>query len=67
MLYTVIWKRYSNGGLPNHGRALALTIPADYVRELGLVAGDTAFVKREPDGLRLRIIRHSRMVELANE
>ena len=50
----------------NHGRALALTIPADYVREMGLVAGDTAFIKREPDGLRLRIVRHSTMIELAN-
>ena len=50
----------------NHGRALALTIPADYVREMGLRAGDTAFIKREPDGLRLRIIRHSTLVELAN-
>jgi hypothetical protein len=50
----------------NHGRALALTIPADYVREMGLVAGDSALFKREPDGLRLRIIRHSTLVELAN-
>ena len=54
------------GVFRNHGRALALTIPADYVREMGLVAGDTAFIKREPDGLRLRIIRHSTLVELAN-
>jgi antitoxin component of MazEF toxin-antitoxin module len=51
----------------NHGRALALTIPAAYVHEMGLVAGDTAFIKREPDGLRLRIIRHSTMVELAEK
>jgi hypothetical protein len=50
----------------NHGRALALTIPAAYVQEMGLVAGDTAIVKREPDGLKLRIIRHSTMVALAN-
>ena len=50
----------------NHGRALALTIPAAYVQEMGLVAGDTALVKREPDGLRLRIVRHSKLVELAN-
>jgi hypothetical protein len=46
---------------------LALTIPADYVREMGLVAGDAAFIKREPDGLRLRIIRHTKMVELAEK
>ena len=50
-----------------HGRALALTIPAEYVHEIGLVAGDIAFPKREPDGLRLRIIRHSQLVELATE
>jgi phage gp45-like len=49
-----------------HSRALILTIPAAYVREMGLVPGDTALLKREPDGLRLRIIRHSTLVELAN-
>jgi antitoxin component of MazEF toxin-antitoxin module len=49
-----------------HGRALSLTIPAAYVHEMGLVPGDTAFIKREPDGLRLRIIRHSTLVEIAN-
>jgi antitoxin component of MazEF toxin-antitoxin module len=49
-----------------HGGGLAVTIPADYVREEGLVAGDTALPKREPDGLRLRFIRHSTLVELAN-
>jgi antitoxin component of MazEF toxin-antitoxin module len=49
-----------------HGRALAVTIPAEYVHELGLVPGDMAFPKREPDGLRLRIVRHSKMVEMAN-
>ena len=49
-----------------HGGGLAVTIPADYVREEGLVAGDTALPKREPDGLKLRIIRHSTLVELAN-
>jgi antitoxin component of MazEF toxin-antitoxin module len=49
-----------------NGRALALTIPAAYVHEIGLVPGDQAIVKREPDGLRLRIIRHSTLVELAN-
>jgi hypothetical protein len=49
-----------------HGGGLAVTIPADYVREEGLVAGDTAIPKREPDGLRLRIIRHSTLVGLAN-
>ena len=43
-----------------------MTVPADYVREMGLVPGDTAFLKREPDGLRLRIIRHSKLLELAN-
>ena len=49
-----------------NGRALALTIPAAYVHEIGLVPGDQAIVRREPDGLRLRIIRHSTLVELAN-
>ena len=49
-----------------HGRALAFTVPAAYVHEMGLVPGDQAIVKREPDGLRLRIIRHSKLVELAN-
>ena len=48
------------------GRALVVTIPAAYVHEMGLVAGDTAFPKHEPDGLKLRIIRHSTMVELAH-
>jgi len=52
--------------LRQHGGGLAVTIPADYVREEGLVAGDTALPKREPDGLKLRIIRHSTLVELAN-
>ena len=49
-----------------HGRALAFTVPAAYVHEMGLRPGDQAIVKREPDGLRLRIIRHSKLVELAN-
>jgi antitoxin component of MazEF toxin-antitoxin module len=49
-----------------HGRALAVTIPAALVHEMGLVPGDTAFARREPDGLRLRIVRHSTLVELAN-
>jgi antitoxin component of MazEF toxin-antitoxin module len=49
-----------------NGRALALTIPAAYVHEMGLVPGDHAIVRREPDGLLLRIIRHSTMIELAN-
>jgi antitoxin component of MazEF toxin-antitoxin module len=49
-----------------NGRALALTIPAAYVHEMGLVPGDHAIVKREPDGLKLRIIRHASMVEMAN-
>jgi antitoxin component of MazEF toxin-antitoxin module len=48
------------------GNSLAITIPFELVREIGLVPGDTALFKREPDGLRLRIIRHSKMVELAN-
>jgi hypothetical protein len=33
---------------------------------MGLEAGDTALIKCEPDSLRLRIIRHSTLVELAN-
>jgi antitoxin component of MazEF toxin-antitoxin module len=45
---------------------LVVSIPAAYVHEMGLVAGDQAIVKREPDGLKLRIVRHSKMVELAN-
>jgi antitoxin component of MazEF toxin-antitoxin module len=49
-----------------HGRALALTIPAIYVHEVGLEPGDIAFLKREPDGLRLRIVRYSILGELAN-
>jgi antitoxin component of MazEF toxin-antitoxin module len=65
-LYCIMTKNIRPGIFRNHGRALALTIPADYVREMGLVAGDTALFKREPDGLRLRIVRHSTLVELAN-
>jgi hypothetical protein len=42
-----------------HGRALAFTVPAAYVHEMGLVPGDQAIVKREPDGLRLRIVRYT--------
>jgi antitoxin component of MazEF toxin-antitoxin module len=42
-----------------HGRALALTIPATYVHEVGLEPGDIALLKREPDGLRLRIVRYT--------
>jgi antitoxin component of MazEF toxin-antitoxin module len=49
------------------GGSLAITIPCEIVRDMGLVPGDTALFKREPDGLRLRIIRHSKLVELANE
>jgi antitoxin component of MazEF toxin-antitoxin module len=52
--------------LRRHGGSLAVTIPAEYVREIGLAAGDTAIAKHEPDGLRLRFIRHSTLVELAN-
>jgi hypothetical protein len=49
-----------------NGGSLTLTIPAPYVNEMGLVPGDTALISREPDGLRLRIIRHSKLLELAN-
>ena len=49
-----------------HGRALAFTVPAAYVHEMGLVPGDQAIVRREPDGLKLRIIRHSKLLEIAN-
>src|SRR6516162_6812392 len=41
------------------GGSLAITIPSEIVRDMGLVPGDTALFRREPDGLRLRIIRHS--------
>jgi antitoxin component of MazEF toxin-antitoxin module len=46
------------------GGSLAITIPYEMVREMGLVPGDAALFRREPDGLRLRIIRHSTMVAL---
>jgi antitoxin component of MazEF toxin-antitoxin module len=46
-----------------HGRALALTIPAIYVHEVGLEPGDIALLKREPDGLRLRIVRYTTMAD----
>jgi antitoxin component of MazEF toxin-antitoxin module len=49
-----------------HGRALALTIPAIYVHEVGLEPGDIALLKREPDGLRLRIVRYSTAIELTD-
>jgi antitoxin component of MazEF toxin-antitoxin module len=52
--------------LRQQGNSLVVTIPSDFVRELGLVRGDRAVIRREPDGLRLRIIRHSTLVELAN-
>jgi antitoxin component of MazEF toxin-antitoxin module len=48
------------------GNSLAITIPYEIVRDIGLVPGDAALFRREPDGLKLRIIRHSTMVELAN-
>ena len=48
------------------GGSLAITIPYEMVREMGLVPGDAALFRREPDGLRLMIIRHATMVELAN-
>jgi hypothetical protein len=59
-------KELRPGRFRKHSSTLALTIPADYVREMGLVPNDTVIFKREPDGLRLRIIRHSTLVELAN-
>jgi antitoxin component of MazEF toxin-antitoxin module len=49
-----------------HGRALALTIPATYVHEVGLEPGDIALLKREPDGLRLRIVRYATTMTDAN-
>jgi antitoxin component of MazEF toxin-antitoxin module len=52
--------------LRQQGSSLVMTIPSDFVRELGLVRGDRAIIRREPDGLKLRIIRHSKLVELAN-
>ena len=52
--------------LRQQGSSLVVTIPSDFVRELGLVRGDRAIIRREPDGLKLRIIRHSTLVELAN-
>ena len=48
------------------GGGLGVSIPNQFVREMGLVAGDTALVRREPDGLKFRIIRHSTLVEIAN-
>ena len=48
------------------GGSLAITIPINIVNEMGLVPGDAALFRREPDGLKLRIIKHSTMVELAN-
>jgi len=59
-------KELRPGRFRKHASTLALTIPADYVREMGLVPNDTVMFKREPDGLRLRIIRHSKLLELAN-
>jgi antitoxin component of MazEF toxin-antitoxin module len=52
--------------LRQNGGSVALTIPGELVRELGLAVGDLALFKREPDGLRLRIIGHPALVELAN-
>jgi antitoxin component of MazEF toxin-antitoxin module len=48
------------------GSSLAITIPSCFVREIGLVPGDSALFRREPDGLKLRIIKHTAMVELAD-
>jgi antitoxin component of MazEF toxin-antitoxin module len=59
-------KELRPGRFRKHATTLAITIPAAYVHEVGLVPGDQAIFKREPDGLRLRIIRHSTLVELAN-
>ena len=42
---------------------MALTIPAIYVHEVGLEPGDIALLKREPDGLRLRIVRYTTMAD----
>jgi antitoxin component of MazEF toxin-antitoxin module len=67
VVYTVVMtKEIRRLVFRKHGRALAFTVPAAYVHEMGLVPGDQAIVKREPDGLKLRIIRHSKLVELAN-
>ena len=49
--------------LRTQGHGLGATIPHRLVREMGLSLGDTALFKREPDGLRLRIIKHSTLVE----
>jgi antitoxin component of MazEF toxin-antitoxin module len=50
-----------------HGRALALTIPSTYVHEVGLEPGDIALLKREPDGLRLRIVRYATMGDVSEQ
>jgi antitoxin component of MazEF toxin-antitoxin module len=50
-----------------YGQSLAVTIPGVYAHELELAPGDRVLFKREPDGLKLRIIRHPTMGELANE
>jgi hypothetical protein len=47
--------------LRNQGHSLAVTIPYNFVREMGLGPGDAALFKREPDGLKLRIISHAAM------
>jgi antitoxin component of MazEF toxin-antitoxin module len=47
------------------GGGLGVTVPQKLVREMGLAAGDSVLFKREPDGLRMRIIQHSKLVELA--
>ena len=49
-----------------YGRALAVSIPSEYVHEMGVVPGDTVFFEREPDGLHLRIFQRSTLVEFAN-
>jgi hypothetical protein len=53
--------------LRSQSRSLVVTIPYQLVDEMGLVVGDIAIFKREPDGLRLRIIRPPKQDEPANE
>jgi antitoxin component of MazEF toxin-antitoxin module len=53
--------------LRQQGGSLGLTIPSEITREMGLSVGDLAMFKREPDGLRIRIIGHPALVELAEK
>jgi len=59
-------KKYILHRYGNSGNGLAVSIPAAFIREMELMAGDLVLFKREPDGLRLRIVRHSTTIELAN-